>query len=57
MTELSRRELLERAAYTAGLAGAAAILPADLLLQEAAAAKRESLMGLLRCRSGIDRLL
>jgi hypothetical protein len=43
MTELSRRELLERAAYTAGLAGAAAILPADLLLQEAAAAKRPKL--------------
>ena len=40
MSELSRRELLERAAYTAGLAGAASILPADLLLQEAAAAKR-----------------
>ena len=36
MTELSRRELLERAAYTAGLAGAASILPANLLLQEAA---------------------
>src|SRR5688572_32570485 len=43
MSELSRRELLERAAYTAGLAGAASILPADLLLQEAAAAKRSKL--------------
>jgi len=39
MSELSRRELLERAAYTAGLAGAASILPVNLLLQEAARAQ------------------
>ena len=43
MSELSRRELLERAAYTAGLAGAASILPADFLLQQAGAAKRSAL--------------
>ena len=43
MSELSRRELLERAAYTAGLAGAASILPADLLLQEAARAQASAL--------------
>src|SRR5688572_22014108 len=43
MSELSRRELLERAAYTAGLAGAASILPADLLLQASAQAKRSAL--------------
>ncbi len=43
MSELSRRELLERAAYTAGLAGAANILPADTLLQAAAQAKPKPL--------------
>jgi phospholipase C len=43
MSELSRRELLERAAYTAGLAGAASILPADTLLQAAAQAKAKPL--------------
>ena len=36
---LSRREFLSRTAYTAGLAGAAGVLPADLLLKEAAAAQ------------------
>jgi phospholipase C len=36
---LSRRELLERAAYAAGMAGAASLLPADTLLQAAASAK------------------
>ena len=36
---LSRRELLERAAYAAGMAGAASILPANTLLQAAAQAK------------------
>src|SRR5918992_414472 len=43
MSELSRRELLERAAYTAGLAGAASILPADTLLQAAAQARAKPL--------------
>src|SRR5688500_15615319 len=36
---LSRRELLERAAFAAGMAGAASLLPADTLLQAAARAK------------------
>ena len=36
---LSRREFLSRTAYTAGLAGAASVLPADVLLREAAAAQ------------------
>ena len=36
---LRRREFLERAAYTAGLAGAATVLPADLILREAATAE------------------
>ena len=36
---LSRREFLTRTAYTAGLAGAATVLPADVLLREAAAAQ------------------
>jgi phospholipase C len=40
---LSRRELLERAAYAAGMAGAATILPADTLLQAAAQAKAKPL--------------
>ena len=31
---LQRREFLERAAYTAGLAGAASLLPVDVLLGE-----------------------
>src|ERR687890_1140068 len=39
MGTLSRRELLERAAYAAGMAGAASLLPADTLLQAAASAK------------------
>src|SRR5919107_1312501 len=39
MGTLSRRELLERAAYAAGMAGAATLLPADTLLQAAANAK------------------
>jgi phospholipase C len=38
MAEATRREFLERTAYTAGLAGMAAALPADLLLAEAAQA-------------------
>ena len=45
MSDLSRRELLERAAYTAGLAGAASLLPADTLLQAAARAKAKPLPG------------
>jgi phospholipase C len=36
---LARREFLERAAYTAGLAGAASLLPVDVLLGEAAEAE------------------
>jgi phospholipase C len=36
---LRRREFLERAAYTAGLAGAASVLPADVILGEAATAE------------------
>ena len=40
---LSRRELLERAAYAAGRAGAASLLPADTLLQAAAQAKAKPL--------------
>src|SRR5829696_5330652 len=35
---LRRREFLQRAAYTAGLAGAATVLPTDLILREAATA-------------------
>jgi phospholipase C len=34
---LRRREFLQRAAWTAGLAGAATVLPSDLILREAAA--------------------
>src|SRR5215213_10229099 len=43
--QLRRRDFLERAAYAAGLAGAASVLPADLILREAAtaAAKRPRL--------------
>jgi phospholipase C len=40
---LSRRELLERAAYAAGMAGAASLVPADTLLQAAAKAKAKPL--------------
>jgi phospholipase C len=42
---LHRREFLQRAAFTAGLAGAASVLPTDLILREAsaAAAKRTKL--------------
>jgi phospholipase C len=36
---LRRRDFLQRAAYTAGLAGAATVLPADLILREAAQAQ------------------
>src|SRR3712207_7705632 len=36
---LRRRDFLERAAYTAGLAGAATVLPTDLILREAATAE------------------
>ena len=43
MSALSRREFLERAAYTAGMAGAASLLPADTLLQAAASAKAKPL--------------
>src|SRR5215212_11226941 len=39
VSSLSRRELLERAAYAAGMAGAASLFPADTLLQAAARAK------------------
>jgi phospholipase C len=39
MRDLSRREFLERTAYTAGLAGMASVLPANLLIQEAARAQ------------------
>ena len=42
-SRVRRREFLERAAYTAGLAGAAAFLPADALLKEAAAAQSATL--------------
>ena len=38
MAETTRREFLERTAYTAGLAGMAAALPANAILAEAAAA-------------------
>ncbi|HKP21983.1 MAG TPA: alkaline phosphatase family protein [Thermoleophilaceae bacterium] len=38
MAETTRREFLERTAYTAGLAGMAAALPANTILAEAAAA-------------------
>jgi phospholipase C len=37
--ELSRRDFLARAAYSAGLAGASTVLPVDFLLQQAAAAQ------------------
>ena len=37
--DLSRREFLERTAYTAGLAGMAGVLPVDTLVSEAAAAQ------------------
>jgi phospholipase C len=42
---LRRREFLQRAAWTAGLAGAASVLPSDLILKEAAAvtARRQRL--------------
>src|SRR5688572_6427450 len=42
---LKRREFLQRAAWTAGLAGAASVLPSDLILKEAAAvtARRQRL--------------
>src|SRR5215211_427000 len=36
---LRRRDFLQRAAYAAGLAGAASVLPADLILREAATAE------------------
>ncbi len=36
---LRRRDFLQRAAYTAGLAGAATVLPADLILRQAAVAE------------------
>jgi phospholipase C len=39
---LSRREFLERTAYTAGVAGAAASLPVNVLLSEAAQAAHKS---------------
>jgi phospholipase C len=39
---LRRRDFLQRAAYAAGLAGAASVLPADLILREAANAQARS---------------
>ena len=39
MSDLSRREFLERTAYAAGLAGMASVLPANVLIQEAAKAQ------------------